>query len=88
MESGKALPDDLINSEQTYQALKSLDVPRRLVIYPGQFHGLSKPSYIQDRLDGFSGDSPRRAASSNWATSTTSSTWGEKLSSLCWISSG
>lgn len=40
----------LINSEQMYQALSSLGVPTRLVIYPGQFHGLSKPSYIQDRL--------------------------------------
>ncbi len=41
----------LINSEQMYQALRSLDVPTRLVIYPGQFHGLSKPSYVQDRLE-------------------------------------
>lgn len=40
----------LINSEQMYQALSSLGVPTKLVIYPGQFHGLSKPSYIQDRL--------------------------------------
>jgi dipeptidyl aminopeptidase/acylaminoacyl peptidase len=41
----------LINSEQMYQALRSLNVPTQLVIYPGQYHGLSKPSYIQDRLD-------------------------------------
>lgn len=41
----------LINSEQMYQALRSLEVPTRLVIYPGEFHGLSKPSYIQDRLE-------------------------------------
>ena len=41
----------LINSEQMYQALRSLGVPTRLVIYPGQFHGLSKPSYIQDRIE-------------------------------------
>ena len=40
----------LINSEQMYQALRSLNVPTQLVIYPGQNHGLSKPSYIQDRL--------------------------------------
>jgi dipeptidyl aminopeptidase/acylaminoacyl peptidase len=40
----------LINSEQMYQALKSLNVPTQLVIYPGEYHGLSKPSYIQDRL--------------------------------------
>jgi dipeptidyl aminopeptidase/acylaminoacyl peptidase len=41
----------LINSEQMYQALRSLNVPTQLVIYPGQFHGLTKPSYIQDRLE-------------------------------------
>jgi dipeptidyl aminopeptidase/acylaminoacyl peptidase len=34
-----------------YQALKSLGVPSELVIYPGQFHGLSKPSYQRDRLE-------------------------------------
>lgn len=41
----------LINSEQMYQALRSLDVPTQLIIYPDQFHGLTKPSYIQDRLE-------------------------------------
>lgn len=41
----------LINSEQMYQALRSLDVPTELVIYPGENHGLSKPSYIEDRLE-------------------------------------
>jgi dipeptidyl aminopeptidase/acylaminoacyl peptidase len=41
----------LINSEQMYQALRSLNIPTQLVIYPGQFHTLTKPSYIQDRLE-------------------------------------
>jgi len=41
----------LINSEQMYQALRSLNVPTQLVIYPGQHHGLAKPSYKQDRLE-------------------------------------
>ena len=41
----------LINSEQMYQALRSLNVPTQLIVYPGEHHGLSKPSYIQDRLD-------------------------------------
>ncbi|MGH7936972.1 MAG: prolyl oligopeptidase family serine peptidase, partial [Chthoniobacterales bacterium] len=40
----------LLNSEQIYQALKTLDVPTELVIYPGQFHGLKKPSYLLDRF--------------------------------------
>jgi dipeptidyl aminopeptidase/acylaminoacyl peptidase len=38
-------------AEQMYQALKSLGVPTELVIYPGQNHGLSVPSYIKDRLE-------------------------------------
>jgi dipeptidyl aminopeptidase/acylaminoacyl peptidase len=25
-------------------------VPTRLVVYPGQFHGLTTPSYVRDRL--------------------------------------
>ena len=40
----------LLNSEQMYQALRVIGVPTELVIYPGQFHGLTKPSYIRDRL--------------------------------------
>lgn len=40
----------LLNSEQMYQALRSLGVETQLVIYPGQFHGLSKPGYLRDRL--------------------------------------
>ncbi len=41
----------LLNSEQMYQALRSLGVPTELVIYPGQYHGLTKPSYLRDRLE-------------------------------------
>jgi dipeptidyl aminopeptidase/acylaminoacyl peptidase len=37
-------------SEQMYQALRALGVPTQLVIYPGQFHGLTTPSYQVDRL--------------------------------------
>lgn len=39
----------LLNSEQMYQALRTLGVPAELVIYPGQFHRLTKPSYLLDR---------------------------------------
>ena len=38
-------------SEQMYQALRTLGVPTELIIYPGQFHGISIPSYQRDRLD-------------------------------------
>lgn len=40
----------LPNSEQMYQALKSLGVDTQLIIYPGQYHGLSKPTYLRDRM--------------------------------------
>jgi len=39
----------LLNSEQMYQTLRSLGVPTELVIYPGQFHRIKKPSYLIDR---------------------------------------
>jgi dipeptidyl aminopeptidase/acylaminoacyl peptidase len=37
-------------SEQMYEALRSQDVPTRLVIYPGEYHPLTVPSYIRDRI--------------------------------------
>jgi dipeptidyl aminopeptidase/acylaminoacyl peptidase len=40
----------IAGGEQMYQALKSLGVDTELVIYPGQFHGLTIPSYERDRL--------------------------------------
>ena len=39
----------LLNSEQLYQALRRLGVPTELVIYPGQNHGIRKPTYVRDR---------------------------------------
>ena len=39
-----------IGSEQMYQALKSRGLPTRLVIYPGENHGLTVPSYLVDRM--------------------------------------
>jgi dipeptidyl aminopeptidase/acylaminoacyl peptidase len=39
----------LLNSEQMYQALKSRGVDTELVIYPGQFHGIRRPSFVRDR---------------------------------------
>ncbi len=38
-------------SEQMYQALRSLGVETQLVIYPGQFHGITRPSYARDRME-------------------------------------
>jgi dipeptidyl aminopeptidase/acylaminoacyl peptidase len=39
----------LNGGEQMYQALKSLNVPTELIVYPGQFHGFTRPSFIRDR---------------------------------------
>ena len=38
-------------SEQMYQALRTLGVPTELIVYPGQFHGITIPSYQRDRLE-------------------------------------
>jgi dipeptidyl aminopeptidase/acylaminoacyl peptidase len=38
----------IINSEQLFLALKRLGREVELVVYPGEFHGLSKPSYLED----------------------------------------
>ena len=40
----------LLNSEQMYQALKSRGIDSGLIIYPGQFHGLTRPSFLKDRM--------------------------------------
>jgi dipeptidyl aminopeptidase/acylaminoacyl peptidase len=39
----------LLNSEQLYQALRRLGRETELVIYPGQNHGIRRPSYVKDR---------------------------------------
>jgi dipeptidyl aminopeptidase/acylaminoacyl peptidase len=41
----------LINSQQMYQALKSLGRETQLVVYPGESHSLSKPSHRRDRME-------------------------------------
>jgi len=41
----------IAGSEQMYQALKSQGIDTQLVIYPGQNHGITTPSYQKDRLE-------------------------------------
>jgi dipeptidyl aminopeptidase/acylaminoacyl peptidase len=36
--------------EQMYEALRTLGVPTELIVYPGQYHLLTRPSYIKDRV--------------------------------------
>jgi dipeptidyl aminopeptidase/acylaminoacyl peptidase len=40
----------VIGGEQMYEALRSLDVPTQMVVYPNQHHSLSLPSFNYDRL--------------------------------------
>jgi len=39
----------VVGGEQMYQALRSLGIPTQLIIYPGEFHGFTRPSFIVDR---------------------------------------
>lgn len=41
--------DPVLNSEQLYQALKRLGRTTQLVVYPGEDHGISRPSFQKDR---------------------------------------
>lgn len=41
----------IIGGEQMYQALRSMGIDTQLVIYPGQNHGITTPSYVRDRLE-------------------------------------
>ncbi|HVA62700.1 MAG TPA: S9 family peptidase [Terriglobales bacterium] len=40
----------LVGGEEMYQALKTLNVPTELVVYPGEYHGISRPSFQRDRM--------------------------------------
>jgi dipeptidyl aminopeptidase/acylaminoacyl peptidase len=41
----------VINSEQMYEGMKRLGRTTQLVVYPGQPHGITKPSYVKDRFE-------------------------------------
>jgi len=45
----------IAGGEQMYEALRTLGVPTQLVVYPGQFHLFTRPSYIHDRLERYVG---------------------------------
>ncbi len=42
-------------AEQMYQALRTLGVPTELVIYPGEYHDLTRPSFMRDELERVAG---------------------------------
>jgi dipeptidyl aminopeptidase/acylaminoacyl peptidase len=37
--------------EQMYQALRAVGTPAELIVYPGQFHGFTRPSFIKQRYE-------------------------------------
>ena len=41
----------LVGGQQMYQALKSLNVDTQLIVYPGQYHAITMPSYVRDRVE-------------------------------------
>lgn len=41
----------IAGGEQMYQALRSQNIETQLIVYPGQFHGITTPSYQKDRLE-------------------------------------
>jgi dipeptidyl aminopeptidase/acylaminoacyl peptidase len=41
----------IAGSEQMYFALRTLRVPSELVVYPGEFHVFTRPSFLKDRAD-------------------------------------
>jgi dipeptidyl aminopeptidase/acylaminoacyl peptidase len=47
---GKDFNVPVAGGEQMYQALRTLGIPTELIIYPGQYHLLTRPSYIKDRI--------------------------------------
>jgi len=40
----------LAGGEQMYEALRTLGVPTELIIYPGEYHVLTRPSFLIDRF--------------------------------------
>ena len=45
----------LAGGEQMYEALRTLGVPSELIIYPGEFHVLTRPSFLVDRFTRYLG---------------------------------
>jgi dipeptidyl aminopeptidase/acylaminoacyl peptidase len=37
--------------QQMYEALRSLGIDTELIIYPGEHHGIARPSFVRDRYE-------------------------------------
>lgn len=51
MGGDKDLNVPIAGGEQMYLALRTLGVPTQLIVYPGQYHGLTRPSFLKDRAE-------------------------------------
>ncbi|MGD0993201.1 MAG: prolyl oligopeptidase family serine peptidase [Gemmatimonadales bacterium] len=41
----------ITGSEQMSEALRRLGVPTQLVVYPGAWHGIPRPSFVRDGME-------------------------------------
>jgi dipeptidyl aminopeptidase/acylaminoacyl peptidase len=41
----------MVGNMEMYEALRSLGVPTGLIIYPNEFHGITRPSFVRDRYE-------------------------------------
>jgi dipeptidyl aminopeptidase/acylaminoacyl peptidase len=41
----------ILNSEQMYLGMKRLGRETQLVVYPDEYHGLKRPSFLKDRME-------------------------------------
>jgi dipeptidyl aminopeptidase/acylaminoacyl peptidase len=41
----------IVGGEQMYLALRTLGVPAQLIVYPGEYHTLTRPSFLKDRAE-------------------------------------
>jgi dipeptidyl aminopeptidase/acylaminoacyl peptidase len=41
----------IVGGEQMYLALRTVGVPAQLIVYPGEYHWLTRPSFLKDRAE-------------------------------------
>jgi dipeptidyl aminopeptidase/acylaminoacyl peptidase len=41
----------IVGGEQMYEALRTLGVDTQLIVYPGEYHDMRRPSFLKDRVD-------------------------------------
>ena len=41
----------MVGNEEMYEALRSLGIPTEFIVYPNEFHGIQRPSFVRDRYE-------------------------------------